>query len=385
MSSLRSVALLIETSKTYGRGLLRGISRYVHTHRPWSIFLEERGLDDPLPPWFRGWRGDGIILRSATIGVARAVRRRRVPAVYLGELRDTGLPMLHSDDRAIARQAAEHLLERGFELFAYVGLHGVVWSDERLKHFTDRLREAGHDCDVYEFRPADAEQRAWLSREKELSQWLRSLPKPAALMACYDVMGVRVLDACREARIAVPEQLAVIGADNDPLLCTLATPPLTSVAHNLDRIGYEAAALLDRLMDGGNPPEDVSLIDPSGVVRRQSTDVLAIPDEKVAAALRYIREHACDGIDVDDVVHRVGMHRATLKRRFEKLLGRSPKAEIMRLQLDRVKQLLRETDFTLRRIADLAGFQHAEYMSVLFKRKEGKTPGEYRRESGRPR
>ena len=380
MPSRRSVALLIETSKTYGRGLLRGIGRYVHTHRRWSIFLEERGLEDPLPVWFHHWHGDGIILRTPTRRLAEEVQRRGIPTVYLGESRKTGLPMLHSDDLVIARHAADHLLERGFERFAYVGIQGVVWSDERRRYFTDRIGEVGHQCDVFEFGPSEGGQRAWLSRERELSEWLVGLPKPCALMACYDVVGVRVLDACRGAGIAVPEQLAVIGADNDPLLCTLATPQLSSVAHNLDRIGYEAATLLDSLMDGQDPPEGETLIEPSNVVHRQSTDILAIADKKVAKAVRFIREHACDGIDVDDVVEAVGMHKATLKRRFEKLLSRSPKAEIMRLQLERVKQLLRDTDFTLKRIADLAGFRHPEYMSVLFKRKIGKTPGQYRDE-----
>jgi LacI family transcriptional regulator len=379
MSQRRSVALLIETSKTYGRGLLGGISRYVHTYRPWSIFIAERGLDDPLPPWFRGWRGDGIILRSSASTLVDAVRKRDLPTVYLGEVRDMGLPMLHSDERAIARKAAEHLIERGFTCFGYVGLEGVVWSDQRRAFFVERLAEGGYDCELYEFSSGDDGPGDWVSRERELTDWLQSLPKPAALLACYDVMGIRVLDACRGADIAVPEQVAVLGVDNDPVLCTLADPPLSSIAHNLDKIGYEAAALLDSLISGWASPKGQILIEPSGVVGRQSTDVLAIPDQQIARALRYIREHACDGIDVDDVVRAVGMHRATLKRRFEQHLGRSPKAEIMRLQLDRVKHLLSATDFTLSRIADLAGFRHAEYMSVIFKRKVGITPGAYRK------
>lgn len=384
MPDHRSVALLIETSKTYGRGLLRGISRYVRTHRPWSIFIEERGLSDPLPAWLDGWQGDGVILRSANEEQADAIRRHDVPIVYLGELHDTGLPMLHSDERIIARTAAEHLLERGFLTFGFVGLHGTTWSERRLEFFTERLQQSGRTCEVFEFHASRGEPSAWLAQEKELTAWLKGLPQPAALMACYDVMGVRVLDACRNAGIAVPEQVAVIAVDNDPLLCTLASPPLSSVAHDLDRIGHEAAALLDRMMDGESPPREETLIEPSGVFCRQSTDVLAIPDPQVATALRFIREHACDGIDVDDVVRFVQIHRATLKRRFEKLLGRSPKAEIMRLQLRRVKELLRETDFTLVRIADLTGFRHSEYMSVLFKRKEGLTPGQYRRKYGVP-
>ena len=384
MPERRSVALLIETSKTYGRGLLRGISRYVRTHRPWSVFIEERGLADPLPAWLDGWKGDGIILRTADNQQADAIRCRDVPVVYLGESRSTGLPMLHSDERMIARQAAEHLLERGFHSFGFVGLHGTVWSEQRLEFFTERLHESGRRCDLFEFHASPGEPSAWLAQEKELTTWLGHLSQPAALMACYDVMGVRVLDACRNAGIAVPEQVAVVAVDNDPLLCTLATPPLSSVAHDLDRIGYEAAALLDRMMGGDSPPREEMLIEPCGVVCRQSTDVLAIPDTQVAKALRFVREHACDGIDVDDVAQFVQMHRATLKRRFEKLLGRSPKAEIMRLQLGRVKELLRETDFTLVRIADLTGFRHSEYMSVLFKRKEGITPGQYRRKYGTP-
>ncbi len=384
MPERRSVALLIETSKTYGRGLLQGISRYVRTHRPWSIFIEERGLADPLPAWLDGWKGDGVILRSASSEQADAIRRRDVPIVYLGELHDTGLPMLHSDERLIARLAAEHLLERGFHAFGYVGFQGTIWSERRLKFFTERLHESGRHCDVFEFHRGEKDPSAWLAQEKELAHWLRELPQPAALMACYDVMGVRVLDACRNAGIAVPEQIAVIGVDNDPLLCTLATPPLSSVAHDLERIGHEAAALLEAMMDGDSPPREEMLIEPTGVVCRQSTDVLAIPDVQVAKALRFIREHACDGIDVDNVVRFAQMHRATLKRRFEKLLGRSPKAEIMRLQLRRVKELLRETDHTLVRIADLTGFRHPEYMSVLFKRKEGVTPGQYRRKFGPP-
>jgi LacI family transcriptional regulator len=385
MPKRRSVALLIETSKSYGRGLLDGISRYVHTHRPWSIFLAERGLDDPLPPWFRRWRGDGIILRSSDAATASAVRRRPVPTVYLGEVRDTGLPMLHSDERAIARQAAEHLIERGFTSFAYIGLRGVVWSDQRREFFEERLAESGYRCAVREFDSGDDGHGDWVSRERELSRWLLALPKPTALLACYDVMGIRVLDACRGADIAVPEQVAVLGVDDDPLLCTLADPPLSSVAHDLERIGYQAAKLLDAMMDGEAPPGEQILIEPSGVMGRQSTDILAIADQQVARALRFIREHGCDGIDVEDVVRAVGVHRATLTRRFEKHLGRSPKAEIMRLQLERVKQLLRETDFTLSHIADLAGFRHAEYMSVMFKRKVGQTPGAFRKQFGRPK
>lgn len=378
------VALLIETSKTYGRGLLRGVTRYVRTHRSWSIYIDERGLDDPLPAWLEPGSVDGLILRSLDEGSSRVVRNLGAPVVYLGERNDTGLPMLHSDDRAVVHLAIDHLAERGFQRFAYVGLRKKEWSDRRRDFFTRRVSEIGGACEIYEFPLVRGRHPFWPVQERRLHTWLARLAKPVAVMACYDVMGVRVIDACRKANLAVPEQVAVIGVDNDSLLCELADPPLSSVAHDLQRIGYEAAATLDRLMkENPSHPPPVIEIEPSGVEARQSTDVLAIDDEKIAEAMRFIRQQATKGIKVLDVMHRVNMTRVTLNRRFGRIFARTPKEEILRLQIERCKQLLLESDFILEKIAALAGFEHPEYMSVVFKRETGLTPGAFRQQSGR--
>jgi LacI family transcriptional regulator len=207
------------------------------------------------------------------------------------------------------------------------------------------------------------------------------MPRPAGVMACNDMRGQHVLDACQRVRLGVPEQVAVIGVDDDVLLCELCDPPLSSVVPNAERIGYEAAALLDRLMAGEKPPREEWRIEPLGVTTRQSSDVLAIDDPNVASAVRYIREHACRGATVPDVLQHVPLSRTILERRFRKYLGRSPQAEIRAVQLKRVQQLLAETDLRLERIAELAGFEHPEYMSVVFKRQTGQTPGEYRRQA----
>ena len=206
----------------------------------------------------------------------------------------------------------------------------------------------------------------------------RRLPKPAGVFAAYDIKGRQLLDACRDAGVAVPEEIAVVGVDNDELLCGLATPPLSSVIPNTRRTGYEAARLLDRMLQGEEVPPEGHFIPPLGVHARQSTDILAVEDREIAAAMRFIREQACDGITVEDVLRAVPLSRRVLERRFRAVVGRTPHEEILRLRLDRVKQLLAETDLSLERISTLAGFAHPEYMSVAFKREIGVTPGCHR-------
>jgi LacI family transcriptional regulator len=202
-------------------------------------------------------------------------------------------------------------------------------------------------------------------------------------MACYDIKAQQLLDVCRELDIAVPEEAAVIGVDDDPLLCNLADPPLSSVICNTHRTGYEAASLLDRMMAGERIGSESVLIKPLGVETRQSTDILAIEDQHVAAAVRFIRQHALTGIDVSDVLRQVPVSRRVLESRFREFVGRTPHQEIVRLRVERVKQLLTETNLPLSVIATRAGFQHNEYLSVAFKNAVGMPPSEFRRATRR--
>lgn len=359
--------------------MLRGISRYVTTHRPWSFTVDERGLDDPPPRWLESWRGEGIITRSRRTAVVEAARRTEAPVVHLGEHREAGLPMVHSDDDSIARVAVDHLLDSGVRQLGFVGVPARPWSEARRSAFARLLAERGLDERIFELPAREATAVGRERQDDRLARWLLDLGQPAGVFAGCDVLGLRVLDVCRRAGIAVPEQVAVIGVDNDTLLCSLADPPLSSVAHDLDRIGYEAAALLERSMGGGVSADVFQRVDPAGVVSRQSTDLVAIADEAVARAVSFIRNHACDGINVEDVLRHVPLSRVTLGRRFEKILGRSPKAEILRVRIERCRHLLEETDFSQEAIARLAGFRHPEYLNVVFKRETGQTPGEYRK------
>lgn len=375
----REVAILIETSNAYARGLLQGVVHYIREHRPWSFHLMEQGRGDDPPAWLAGWKGDGIIARIETPRIAAAIVKARLPAVDLSAARLVpALPWVETDDAEIARLAAEHLMERGFKRFAFCGDARFNWSTWREKSFVTRLKSAGHTCEIY--RPTTAAGDV-AGEARNLALWLRDLPKPVGIMACYDIRGQRVLDACRSARLAVPDEVAVIGVDNDTLLCELASPPLSSVMPNSHRAGYEAAALLDRLMAGKRVAATAHLIAPLGIVERQSTDVLAVDDRDVARAVQFIREHACEGIGVGDVLRAVPLSRRVLEQRFQRLLGCTPREEILRMRLSRVKQLLGETDLPLYLVAERTGFEHVEYLSVVFKRETGRTPSAWRDEA----
>jgi LacI family transcriptional regulator len=292
--------------------------------------------------------------------------------------------VIETDNVQVASLAAEHLLDRGFRRFAYCGFRGLRYSQQRQEAFVARVAAAGYPVSVFAPRLGDRKDALKLAEQRgqagqcDLMAWLAELPKPIGLMACSDLRGQQVLNACRESGIEVPDQIAVIGVDDDEIVCRLSDPPLSSVAPDTQRIGFEAGLLLDRLMHGEASPPEPLLVPPQRIVTRQSTDVLAIDDQDVARAIHFIRQHACNGITINDVLKNVPMTRMTLKRRFMRVLGHSAKTEIMRVQVERVKQLLAETDLSQAKIAILAGFTHAEYLSAAFKQRTGQTPRQYR-------
>jgi LacI family transcriptional regulator len=373
------VALLIETSNSYGRGLLEGIVDYVREHEPWSMYLPEQGRGDRPPSWLRSFRGDGIIARIENPTVARHVAAARLPTIDVSAARLLpALPWLETDDAAIADLGFQHLAERGFRHFAFCGDPAFGWSKGRGAHFERLVRAAGHAFHRYEIPRRRGQQASWDRTRADLGAWIEHLPRPTGVLACYDIMAQQILDACRDRDVAVPEEIAVVGVDNDELLCRLADPPLTSIAPDTRRTGYEAAALLDGLMRGDAVSTDARLLPPRGVVTRQSTDVIAVSDPHVADALRFIREHATDGIGVSDVVGRSRLSRRMLESRFRKVVGRTPHEELLRTKMARVKVLLAETDLSIAEIAERTGYEHIEYLSAQFHRITGTPPSHYR-------
>lgn len=380
MKKRKRVALLIETSNEYARGLLHGIRAYIREHEPWSIYLGEQSRGE-APHWLKGFKGDGIIARIETRKIAQAVKETGLPAIDVSAARYVPeLPWVETDNRAIAKLAAEHLIERGFKHFGFCGVPIFDWSTERCTYFEEAIKASGHDCHIYPTQPRGKPEHwpAWVIEQPELEAWVRSLPKPCGIMACYDIRAQQVVEVCRNLSIAVPDEVAVLGVDNDELVCDLCDPPLSSVVPDTDQTGYMAAQLLAKLMSGKSVAADEHLIPPIGLVTRESTDVLAIADRDIITAVRFIREHACDGICVEDVLDKVPLSRRVLDKRFFDLIGRTPHDEIGRLQVERVKELLIETDLPLATISERAGFKYVEYMSVVFKKKTGIPPSEFR-------
>ena len=376
------VALIVETSLASGRDILRGIARYVRAHGPWSIYYEPRALEESVPPWLTHWDGDGIIARIQNQPIAEAVVGTGLPVVdVLGLVPGLPVPLVHVDDRGVARLGAEHFLERGFRHFGFCAVEGANWSHTRQAEFESIVGQAGFDCSVCRLPPDTRGLANWETQQDLLTDWVRSLPTPVGVMVCNDPRGQLVLEAARRAGASVPEQVAVIGVDNDEPLCEISDPPLSSIMPDHVQVGFDGAALLDRMLHGEPAPNAPIYVPPAGLVTRQSTDILAIDDPHVATAVRFIREHACDGVGVDDMVAHVPLSRSTLQRRFRKVLGRTIHDEILRIRLRRVEELLVDTELPLETVADKAGFAHRQYLGEIFKARTGYTLAQYRARS----
>ncbi|MCA9041049.1 MAG: XylR family transcriptional regulator [Planctomycetaceae bacterium] len=382
MTTRRSVALLLETSNAYARGLLDGIIEYLREHEQWSIHLGEQERGAKPPHWLKGWRGDGIIARIETEAIATAVQQTGLPVVDVSAARLVpSFPWVETDDREIARLALEHFLSRGFRSVAFCGENCFNWSRWRAEAFAEFAQQAG--CEFSQFT-SNSRQRMNLGNSRQqikLAKWISALPQPTGIFACYDFMGQQILDVCRELDISVPEQIAVLGVDNDQRLCRLCSPPLSSIIPDTRATGYAAAELLDELMHSPTrkrtSPVQI-LIPPQGIAERLSSDIYASDDDELVSALQFIREHACEGITVNDVLRQVPLSRRALEARCQKLTGRTPHAEITRIKLERAKRLLSQTTLTLNEVARRSGFSQAEYLSVAFKKLTGQTPGQFR-------
>ncbi|KAA5540720.1 DNA-binding transcriptional regulator [Roseiconus nitratireducens] len=379
----RSVALLIETSNGYCRGLLEGICRFAQTRGDWSIQLNEQERGASPPGWLKDWRGDGIIARIETDQIGLQLQELRLPIVDLSAARLLpGIPWADTEDRAISRLAVEHFLDRGFVNLSFCGDPGFAWSNSRRDWFRQFAEEAG--CRYFEYQTThryDAEYQ-WDKVRSSLSRWLKQLPKPVAIMGCNDYQGQLLLDVCRTASIEVPEKVAVLGVDNDSLICNLCQPQLSSVIPNTFSTGFEAAELLERMMNGEPVDANKPLVtQPRGIELRASTDTIAIEDPDVAKALIYIRRHAFENIRVADVLRESSISRRALEHRFTKVLGHTPHEELSRIRLQRIKQLLSDTNYRVTDIAKRTGYEYPEYMTAAFKRAVGVTPSEYRNQS----
>lgn len=383
-SKIPKVALLVETARGYGRDFLRGVVHYARLHGPWSFYVTPGDFHQALPK-MRQWGGTGIIARIVTPELGRAILASRLPTVALDLAEAQLLPgnplsklsEIASDSRRASQMAAAHLLDRKFPHYAFVGMADQVWSDRRETAFRQAIQAGGFATHVYPLLRR-CRDRAWAREQKFLIRWLQGLPKPIGLMACSDERGRQVLEACRAGGIDVPEQIAVIGVDNDELLCELSDPPLTSVALNAEQGGYRAAALLDEMMHGRKRKKERLVVEPLQIVTRRSTDVVALEDIEVVQAMRFIHNHATGAIGIGDIVKCVQLSRRSLEMRFSKALGRTIHAEIQRVRMERAKRLLLESELSIAKVAEATGYGTTSYFVQVFREQAGLTPARYR-------
>lgn len=376
VSQPRSVALLIETSNAYCRGLLQGIRDYLREHQGWAIHLTELGRGNAAP-WFAHWQGDGIIARIDTPALEAAVRRKGVPVVNVsGAELAPEFPAVIADGAQLSQLAADHLLERGFRHFGFCGDCRFAWANDYSHHFVSALRRSGHACDVFDTQPEDATR--WRRERRKLTRWIASLRKPVGIMVCYDIRGQHVLDVCRQLGLSVPAEVAVIGQHNDELVCSFCDPPLSSVMPDARRAGFESAQLLDAMMHGRCRRARHLKIAPLGVVTRQSTDVIAIEDRRLAEAVRFMRTNACRGIGIPDILKQVRMSRTAFERKFRRQFGHAPYEEIMRIRCQRARELLSTTRLAVAELAERAGFSSGERLCVAFRQRGWSSPRTFR-------
>ena len=382
--SLR-IALIMSTNPENNRASIDGITAYSKEHGPWRLVLQATTARHHVEPWLQRWKPDGVIARITNERMAASLQKLGVPVIdMLEESGDSGIPRVVGDAREAVRRIVDHLRDRHFRHFAFVGREDRHFAQQRLEHVRDYIHSLQHAMKhrggaALTFAEIMLPWKSMPYMHVELADWLRALPKPVGVVACNDVWGVQVLRVCHEFDLRVPDDIAVIGLDDDPVMCRTCIPTLSSIGTSARAIGYRAAATIHGMVTRGEVPPGRTLVEP-GVVRvRASTDTFAIPDADVVAAIRFLRAHACEHLTIPEVATKLGVSRRTLERDFAQHVGHSPAVEITRARLDRVRELLIATDLPLPVVARRTGFFHAETLHRLFKKQFGATPGEYRR------
>lgn len=391
--------MLVDTSRESGRKLLYGITKYSRLNGPWTFnrksiyffdyqteYKRSQQLEEEVLSRLEKWGANGVIATNINDPKHfRRILKMDLPTIILGgynpEKPISGWHRVRSDSVAIGKVAAEHLLNRGFRKFAYCGYYGLCWSEERGANFAKRTVEAGFETHFFK-SPRSRIKRLWENEQTIMIDWLKSLPKPSGIMACNDDRGQNVLEACKIAELNVPDEVAVIGVDNDVLVCEVSEPPLSSISLNNDRAGYEAAELLAKLMAGERMAYQEIVVQPTTAETRQSTDGIAIEDRNVAEALQFIRQHATDVIQVSDAVDVVSMSRRGLERSFRRILGRSVFEEIKRVHVNQFTKMLIETNMSISQIALSLGHPSVENITRYFRAEKGMNPTAYRRKYG---
>lgn len=371
------ILLLMGTSHGYGRQLIDGATQYLYESGHRADF-EFRGYDEPIPPWVREWKGDGILTRRGDTRTSAILRPLNVPVVTVSCLDEES--DLTVDEDAVAALAVAHFQERGLQHFAYYTQCDLYWTQLREQAYVSAVERIGKKCHVFVRRTKTfVPWYGWKTSEKKrLAQWLDDLPKPVGLLAAHDLHAREILDFCQVESISVPGEVAILGTSNEAWFCRLPNPGLSSIIQDSRRLGYEAARILCAKIRGEPFPEMPLRFPPLGIETRGSTDVIAVNDEDMVQAKQLVREGAERGITVKEILEELQISRRTLERKYKATFGRTLAADIVTTRIERAKELLRETDWAVGNIARLLHFVSEVHFFHVFRREAGCSPLEYR-------
>jgi LacI family transcriptional regulator len=378
----KRVLIIIETSRVFGRNLIEGIAQFATEHKNWNMFLCDHDVASRNPGKLDTWSGDGIIIRGFNKNLNQFFHRFEGSKINLAADGQEFPIYVRFDNTKCGEMAAAHFWERGYRNFAYFSMGHARWSQLRYDCFASALKQYNATC----FPSPQMHQKNLITLptfwhrglDSSVLRWLRSLPKPVGIFCAYDNHAFYLTSLCNYHGIAVPEEVAVLGVDNDESMCRSIAPALSSIDPNAKRIGYIAAETLDKMMYHKPLPPLPVFIEPSHITVRQSTDNIAVDNPVLAKALRFIRQEVAQNIRVSDVAKEVGVSRGTLNNIFEEYLHSTPIREILRVRMDWAKQLLRETTISVTEISMMIGYQTPEYFSRAFSRETGESPREYR-------
>jgi LacI family transcriptional regulator len=379
------IILLLDFAEEYSKSLLKGISKFSAENGPWTYcrmplyYRETIGIEGIID-WAREWGADGIIGQLYNEMDIKLILESKIPVIAQDfKERFKELPNITGSYREAGRMGADYFLQKGFRNFAFYGFNDIVWSRERAEGFEEKIRSVGYKVHYFEHRKSRSTD-LWYYKSNSLSKWLRSLPKPIALMACDDNQGLHITEACKQNKIRIPEEVAVMGVDNDEMLCELSDPPLSSIGLDIEKGGYDTAKLMDHMIRHGHDDHYDIYVKPTQIITRQSTDIYATNDDHIASTLKFIHKNIEKNLQVDEVVKQVPLSRRTLEKRFLQITGYPIYKYIFNLRIEKFTQKLLETDQTIFEIAIDMGLNDSKNIARQFKQVKGCNPIEYRKQ-----
>ncbi|MCF2500280.1 AraC family transcriptional regulator [Dyadobacter chenhuakuii] len=376
------IILLLDFAEEYSKSLMKGINTYSKEFGPWifcrmPLFHRETVGIDGILKWALEWKADGIVGQLYNKDIEKIVQAG-IPVIAQDfKERFAEIPNITGGYHEAGQLGADYFLKKGFTNFAFYGFNDIVWSRERAEGFEERLKKRGHKVHYFEHKKARSTE-LWYYKPSSLSRWLKSLPKPISLMTCDDNQGQHITEACRQLGIRIPEEVAVLGVDNDEMICDLSDPPLSSIALDAEKGGYDAAKLLDHMIKHGTAHYYDIIVKPVQVITRHSTDIYATNDDHIASSLKYIHQNIDKNLHVDEVVKQVPLSRRALEKRFLEITGYPIYKYIFNLRIEKFTQKLLDTDMSVFEIALDMGLTDSKNIARQFRQAKGCSPSVYR-------